>query len=187
MKLSSNPPSVRLYNILINIHGKAQLNNPNLSPQTSENILLYEMKEAGVEPDTVSYNTVISAWGRSSNSNASIRAFNLFTLAKTSNLKLNVITYTSLLSALAKANNESIHSILQSNPNLITHEEKSNKIAIAEYIFEEMQLAGIVPDKMAWNILIGIWCNSYNVNKEENVQKVFERLLNYIDIMLLKF
>mmetsp|Transcript_27550 Transcript_27550/g.37882 ORF Transcript_27550/g.37882 Transcript_27550/m.37882 type:complete len:1909 (-) Transcript_27550:548-6274(-) len=152
-------PTLEQFNQLISVLSKT---NRDDSAERAERVLR-SMKDRGVHPDIVSYNSVISAWGKRRSSldvNADINlAMGILQSAIQDGLQPDVVTYTSVLSVMSRSRDASIP-------------QK------ASALFDSMIAAGIEPDRMAWTILMGIWCKSSDPNKEMTVQAIFKRMLH---------
>jgi Pentatricopeptide repeat domain len=122
----------------------------------------------GLMPDISSYNTAISAWGRSARPDAERRSQSLFQRAVEQGLSPDVITYSSLLSALSKSRDK-------------------NAPFRADEVFEQMLSSGAQADTVAWNIMITIWSRSKLKNREEKVQEIFERLVTPAAAVAVKY
>lgn len=140
------------FNKLLDIYGKVDIRNTTLK---SEEILIW-MRDLELEPNLVTYNSVLSAWGRSNDPLAEERAFAIFDKVLEQGLQPDIITYTSLLSAISRSR----------DPNAPTR---------ADDIFEQMLHDHINPDIIAYSILISVWSKSFRRDKEDRVQEIYER------------
>lgn len=150
-----------LINTFMDIYSKSRLSS---SAETAEDILLNRMPVLKVIPDRVSYNTVISCWSRSRDASAFVRAERIFAIAKSKGVSLDIISYSSLLTALTRH---------------ITNKKKNSvdraDLAKAAEIFQTMLATGTKPDLQFWTIFIGIWakCQLY-----EETQSFFENMIS---------
>jgi hypothetical protein len=149
---SGMPPLHQHFNKLLDIYGKVDLRNTTLK---SEEILQW-MRNLELEPNLVTYNSVLSAWGRSNDPLAEERAFAIFDKILEQGLQPDIITYTSLLSAISRSR----------DPNAPVR---------ADDIFEQMLHDHISPDIVAYSILISVWSKSFHRNKEDRVLEIYER------------
>lgn len=83
----------------------------------------------------------------------------VFNRALKDGVRPNVITFSSLLSALSRSRDK--HAPLR-----------------AADIFARMLEGHVVPDTTAWTILITIWSKSNLPEKEEKVQEIYEKMLH---------
>lgn len=149
---SGTQPLHQHFNKLLDIYGKVDLRNTTLK---SEVILLW-MRDLELEPNLVTYNSVLSAWGRSNDPLAEERAFAIFDKVLEQGLQPDIITYTSLLSAISRSR----------DPNAPIR---------ADDIFEQMLHDHINPDIIAYSILISVWSKSFRRDKEDRVLEIYER------------
>ena len=127
--------------------------------QKAEELLNRMQREFPNEVDTVCFNIVMEAWGKSSWRVAGQRAVQLFDTLNETTIKPDVVSYTSLVSALGKDYSES-------------------SIDKAEQYFNDMILKGIEPDARSYNTLISVLCKSKSFDRERRVRDVFGRMVN---------
>jgi pentatricopeptide repeat protein len=141
-------PTVNILNMLLDIYSHSK--DP-IMPAKGER-LLNLLKgttdgRRGLQPDVVSYNSVISAWGRSKASDAEERAFHVFASMMESGLKPDVVSYSALLTAISTAKDDAAG-------------------ARADRVFDEMLQHGVKPDIKAWTIYLTIWTKSRSRTRE---------------------
>jgi pentatricopeptide repeat protein len=126
---------------------------------------LKAMEEAGVDPDVITYNALISACEKAGEVETALTTFNDMRAA---GIIPNLITYNALISACEKAGEvETALKIFEDNmqaagiiPDVITYNalisacEKAGKVERAQEIFEGMRAAGIIPDVITYSALI---------------------------------
>ncbi|XWS12764.1 hypothetical protein CRYUN_Cryun37aG0118300 [Craigia yunnanensis] len=140
-------------------------------------------EQLGIEPDLVSYNTVIKAFSEMGSLDSALSV--LDTLEK-KGLEPNIVTFNTLLDGLFSkgriADGEKIWELMERKnvvPNIGSYYSKlrrlvyENKMLEAVELWEEMESKGIKPDVNSYNALIKGYCNDGNL---EQVKKWYSEL-----------
>jgi len=143
--------STKLLNCLLDVYAKSNQVN---AAESCEKILMHRFDAYNAEPDTVSYNTVISAWSRSKKLIAFQKALNVFKSGVLRGVVMTVISYTALLTALSRSKNPDAPDV-------------------ASKLFSSMRESGISPDLQTWTIYLGIWSK----RSCEKAQEIFDNML----------
>jgi pentatricopeptide repeat protein len=148
--------------------------------------LLDTMRERGVEPDLVSFNTLINAMAKSRCLAAGV-APDLLLEVRQAGLRPDVITYNTLISACSKSSNlddavtifeEMTYS--ECRPDLWTYNAmvsvhgRCGKVQEAERLFKELVEKGFMPDAVSYNSLLYAYAKEGDA---ENVERVCEELV----------
>lgn len=143
--------------------------------------LLDAMRDRGIEPDLVSFNTLINARAKSGSLPAGI-ALDLLLEVRQAGLRPDVITYNTLISVCSKGSNlddavavfeEMIAS--ECRPDLWTYNAmvsvhgRCGKAQEAERMFRELVEKGFAPDAITYNSLLYAFAKEGNVEKVEHV------------------
>ncbi|KAL6606005.1 hypothetical protein ACP70R_041658 [Stipagrostis hirtigluma subsp. patula] len=143
--------------------------------------LLDTMRERGIEPDLVSFNTLINARAKSGCLAAGV-ALDLLHEVREAGLRPDVITYNTLISACSQSSNlddavavfeEMIAS--ECRPDLWTYNAmvsvhgRCGKAQEAEQLFRELVDKGFMPDAVTYNSLLYAFAKEGNVEKVEHV------------------
>ncbi|MBW8831171.1 MAG: hypothetical protein JF606_17460 [Burkholderiales bacterium] len=153
------------------------------------------VEQAGVDPDVITYNALISACEKAGKVE---RALEIFEGMRAAGIIPNVITYSALISACEKAGK--VKTALKFFdgmraagiiPNVITYSalisacEKAGQAELALKIFDDMRAAGIIPNVITYNALIsacvrgGHSADARRLLKEAVSDDVFHPSLGY--------
>ncbi|TVU12202.1 hypothetical protein EJB05_45835, partial [Eragrostis curvula] len=148
--------------------------------------LLDAMRERGIEPDLVSFNTLINAMAKSGCSAAGV-ALDLLAQVREAGLRPDVITYNTLISACSQSSNlddavavfeEMVAS--ECRPDLWTYNAmlsvhgRCGKVQEAERLFKELVEKGFQPDAVTYNSLLYAYAKEGDA---DNVERVCEELV----------
>ncbi|XP_057426169.1 pentatricopeptide repeat-containing protein At5g39710-like [Lotus japonicus] len=140
--------------------------------------LLQEMNSKGLAPDSVTYNTLITAMSK--NTNLVIRAIALYDQMKQQRIPVPWTTYTSLIHLLCTYNVDKAYKVFTEmiasgfEPSLVTYNELihayccRDRVQDAMGIFRGMPDRGLTPDAVICNTLITFFC------KYGELEKAFE-------------
>ncbi|KAK3128626.1 hypothetical protein QOZ80_6BG0464320 [Eleusine coracana subsp. coracana] len=148
--------------------------------------LLDAMRDRGVEPDLVSFNTLINAMAKSGCLAAGV-ALDLLFEVRQAGLRPDVITYNTLISACSQSSNlEDALSVFEEmmasecRPDLWTYNTmvsvcgRCGKVQEAERLFTELLEKGFKPDAISYNSLLYAYAKEGDA---DNVERVCEELV----------
>ncbi|WVZ82134.1 hypothetical protein U9M48_029432, partial [Paspalum notatum var. saurae] len=141
--------------------------------------LIDVMRDRGIEPDLVSFNTLINARAKSGCLAAGV-ALDLLSEVRQSGLRPDVITYNTLISACSQSSNlEDAVKVFEEmvasecRPDLWTYNAmvsvhgRCGKTEDAERLFRELVEMGFVPDAITYNSLLYAFAKEGDVDKVE--------------------
>lgn len=142
--------------------------------------LLDTMHDRGIDPDLVSFNTLINARSKSGCLAAGV-ALDLLFEVRQSGLRPDVITYNTLISACSQSSNlEDAVTVFEDmiasecRPDLWTYNAmvsvhgRCGKAEEAERLFRELVEKGFMPDAITYNSLLYAFAKEGNVDKVEH-------------------
>lgn len=172
--IDGSEPSIQVYNAMMGVY--ARLGN---FKKVQELISL--VKDKGLEPDLVSFNTLINARAKA-HSMGRGKAVELLDEVKKSGLRPDTITYNTLISACAYSSNVvdavSVFTAMEESkccPDLWTYNAmmavygRSGLIREVEGIFLELKEMGFSPDAVTFNSLLYAYALEGDVNNAKKV------------------
>jgi pentatricopeptide repeat protein len=143
--------------------------------------LFDSMQECGLEPDLVSFNTLINARTKASSLGPGL-ALQLLNEVRQSGLRPDTITYNTLISACTQTSNledamKVFYEMLKSEcrPDLWTYNAmisvygRCSMAQEAERLFDEVSVNGFIPDAVTYNALLSAFAKVGDVAKVEHV------------------
>ncbi|KAL6861870.1 hypothetical protein ACP4OV_017570 [Aristida adscensionis] len=143
--------------------------------------LLDTMRDRGIEPDLVSFNTLINARAKSGCLAAGV-ALDLLHEVRQAGLRPDVITYNTLISACSHSSNlDDAVTVFEEmiaaecRPDLWTYNAmvsvngRCGKVDEAERLFRELVEKGFVPDAVTYNSLLYAFAKAGDVEKVEHI------------------
>ena len=149
-------PDTMAWTILITIWSKSNVEGKEEKVQK----IYDDMIRSGCIPNTVTFTALLTMWSTSKIPSASQKIIDIFKKMRQSDGKgiLDIVGYSSLLSALSKSND-------------------INAPIKASAIFEQLLQSRLTPDIQSWTILIAIWSKSNLEDKVEKVQEIYNRMI----------
>ncbi len=149
-------PDTMAWTILITIWSKSDIEGKEEKVQK----IYDDMICSGCIPNTVTFTALLTMWSTSKVPSASQKIIDIFKKMRQSDSKgiLDIVGYSSLLSALSRSNDV-------------------NAPIKASAIFEQLLQSRLIPDIQSWTILIAIWCKSNLEDKVEKVQEIYNRMI----------
>ncbi|XP_062233384.1 pentatricopeptide repeat-containing protein At3g18110, chloroplastic isoform X2 [Phragmites australis] len=143
--------------------------------------LLDTMRDRGIEPDLVSFNTLINARAKSGCLAAGV-ALDLMLEVRQAGLRPDVITYNTLISACSQSSNlddavmvfeemiaSDCHPDLWTYNAMVSVHGRCGKVQEAEQLFRELVEKGFMPDAVTYNSLLYAFAKEGDVKKVEHV------------------
>lgn len=178
--VEESEPSVQVYNAMMGVHAR----NGNFAKVQN---FIDLMRSKGLEPDLVSFNTLINARAKSRNMSKGL-AIELLDEVRRSGLIPDTITYNTLISACAYSSNledavRVFRAMEESNccPDLWTYNAmvsvygRRGLVREAERVFEELGVKGFSPDAVTYNSLVYAYAVEGDIAK---VRRVCEDMVN---------
>ncbi|KAH0451512.1 hypothetical protein IEQ34_018811 [Dendrobium chrysotoxum] len=167
-------PSVQVFNAMMGVYARS-------GRFDDVRNLLDEMRKRGLEPDLVSFNTLINARAKSGQVPSGL-ALELLQDVRRSGLRPDTITYNTLISACSQAPNfEEATSVFEDmmkskcQPDLWTYNAmisvygRCGMIQEAEQLFHEITSMGFSPDAVTYNSLLYAFAKEGSTEKVERV------------------
>ncbi|XP_072953760.1 pentatricopeptide repeat-containing protein At3g18110, chloroplastic isoform X1 [Typha angustifolia] len=171
---SDTEPSVQVYNAMMGVYART-------GRFTEVQKLLASMRDRSLEPDLVSFNTLINARAKSGNFPPGL-AQELLQEVRLSGLRPDTITYNTLISACSRRSNleDAVRIfddmvVSQCQPDLWTYNAmvslygRCGMVGEAESLFDELGEKGFAPDAVTYNSLLYAFAREGNVEKVERV------------------
>ncbi|KAJ4792736.1 Pentatricopeptide repeat-containing protein [Rhynchospora pubera] len=171
---TDSEPAVQVYNAMMGVYART-------GRFAKVRKLLDSMRDHGLEPDLVSFNTLINARSKAHSLGPGV-ALQLLNDVRRSGLRPDTITYNTLISACSQNTNledamKVFEEMLKSEcqPDLWTYNAmisvcgRCSMAQEAERLFDELHVKGFIPDAVTYNALLYSFARAGDVAKVEKV------------------
>ena len=185
--MAENHPALTPNNITFNAVLKAWANRSKSSPCAVERAMavMDQMKQSGMEPDTTTYNTVLSCLANSRGADAPRRAQDIINTMRVTSVSPDIVTFNSVIDLHAKSNArdapEQVEALLNEmsefcEPDIVTfntailawsRSRRSDAVYRAEELFQKIKS----PDKFSYNALLDTYSRNGNTEEAEHLLK----------------